>query len=357
MEMQRNEIKAVTDSKIRQNNSSVHKFGHDVKNINEKKDLLKEVETIKLEPEQIEEIHADEYSLTLFYATRMQPMSLLEIKRQFAEPEAKKAQSVMDRFLKAGLIHVTREGKYYSNFPEGYINYADYRYDSDLEARKDAKVFQIMKEQTGKRDYWKDQTYFSIDAFYSEEQSKELIGLFREIKLKAKKYSNENSKSKSIKGLKFRRMKFYDMMLSLFLVFLFTVGTSFPSYAGGGGNDPTGMQRFASGYRFDSIIYLADASTLNGGGGHDPEDTPRGGGGHDPEDGGFEGRRSVDPISNFDSCWINIDGKLEFIQDRKTCILNRFTQLLNGCDKLGEASCNYLLQELERLIEDFEAVR
>ncbi len=108
---------------------------------------------IRLSPEQIEEIHTDEYSLLLFYATRVQPLSVAEIKKQFPEPEPKKVISVMERFVKAGLIHMTPEGKYYSNFPDNYINYSDYRYDSDLEAKKDSKVFRLMKEFTGNREY------------------------------------------------------------------------------------------------------------------------------------------------------------------------------------------------------------
>ena len=160
-----------------------------------------EVPSIRLSPEQIEEIHVDEYTLTLFYATRMEALSLLEIKRQFPEPEAKKVQSIMDRFIKVGLIHITSEGKYYSNFPENYINYSNYRYDNDLEARKDAKVFQIMKEQTGKLEYWKNRTYFSMDNFYSDEQSEELQALFKTIKLKAKEFANQNSQKISLKGL------------------------------------------------------------------------------------------------------------------------------------------------------------
>ena len=88
---------------------------------------IKEVPTVRLLPEQIEEIHADEYSLKLFYATRIEPQTLAQIKRDFPEPEAKKAQSILDRFVRVGLVHVTVDGKYYSNYTENYINYASYR--------------------------------------------------------------------------------------------------------------------------------------------------------------------------------------------------------------------------------------
>jgi len=345
-EINRNQKKVVEQN---QNNKlQSEQLKQESKSMDKKLVPSKDVETITLEPEQIEEIHADEYSLTLFYATRTQPMSLLEIKRQFAEPESKKAQSVMDRFLKAGLIHITREGKYYSNFPEGYINYANYRYDSDLEARKDSKVFQIMKEQTGKRDYWKDKTYFSIDAFFSDEQTKEMLELFKEIKLKAKQYANENSQNNNLKGLKFRRMKFYDMTLTIVFAVLLFFGGSSQSYAGGGGNDPTGMMRLAMAYDSDTMKCLAANDEYQGGGGHDPDAGPRGGGGYDP-DGDI-----INSFPNLSTCWINIDGEFVIINDRKTCIINRLTQIIKKCDNLEEERCNYLLQELERLSEELK---
>lgn len=195
-----------------------------------------EVPSIRLSPEQIEEIHVDEYSLTLFYATRVEPLTLNDIKREFAEPEPKKAQSVMERFIKVGLVHITPDGSYYSNYPENYINYSHYRYDGDLEARKDSKVFQLMKEFSGKSEYWKDKTYFSMDAFYSKEQSDELLEMFKAIKLKAKDFANENAKKKTIRGLRFRRMKFFDMTFAFVFAMLLTLGISNKSYAGG--NDP-----------------------------------------------------------------------------------------------------------------------
>lgn len=247
----------------------------------------KDVPSVRLSPEQIEEVHADEYSLVLFYATRMQPMSIGEMKRQFVETEPKKAESVMERFLKVGLIHKTEDGKFYSNFPNNYINYSDYRYDGDLEARKDAKVFQIMKEHTGKKDYWKDKSYFSIDAFFTEDQSNEIQEMLKEVKLKAKKFANENDKLSS-KGMKFRRFKFYDMFwaLALFVVTfsLTSIHPASSAYArSSGGNDPVGVS---------SVMNKITTSRYSGGGGNDPTasfiqvgslDEQGGGGGHDPE--------------------------------------------------------------------------
>jgi hypothetical protein len=250
---------------------------------------LKDVPSVRLSPEQIEEIHSDEYSLTLFYATRMQPLSLGEIKRQFVETEPKKAESVMERFLKVGLIHKTDEGKFYSNFPHNYINYSDYRYDGDLEAKKDAKVFSLMKEQTGKKEYWKDKTYFSIDAFFTDEQSKEIQEMLKEVKIKAKHFANENDKLTS-KGMKFRRFKFYDMFW-MFAIFTLTftlssIQNSNSAFAKIGGNDPVGMAFISK------KIGQSYSTKFSGGGGNDPtanhiiidpSDTTGGGGGHDPE--------------------------------------------------------------------------
>lgn len=231
------------------------------------KDMGKEVPSIYLAATQIEEIHADEYSLTLFYATRVQPLTLTEIKNQFPEPELYKAQSVLDRFIKADLIHITKDGKYYSNFPENYINYSNYRYDKDMEARKDAKVFALMKEFTGQKEYWKDKSYFSIDAFYTKEQTKELQEMFYQLKLKAKEYANENSKKKSIKDLIFRRLKFYDMTFSLLLlVFLSMMGLS--PIAQAGGNDPTVIKATYYQDIIDTKTY--NAYVMMSGGGNDP---------------------------------------------------------------------------------------
>lgn len=273
--------------------------------VNHSKKEINDIPSVRLSPEQIEEINTDDYSLMLFNATRVQPLSLSEIKRYFVEPAPKKAESVMERFLKIGLIHKTEEGKYFSNFPENYINYSDYRYDGDLEAKKDAKVFQLMKEFSGKKEYWKDKTYFSIDAFFTDEQSKELIEMLKEVKLKAKQFSNENDKL-GVKGMKFRRFKFYDMfwMLAIFAL-TFTLSSVNPSSSafariGGSGNDPVGMAFVKNGESQVDVV-------RSGGSGNDPtanfiniaqvQDNQGGGGGHDPE-------------STFVPCEIKIGNKI-----------------------------------------------
>ncbi|MCB0368509.1 MAG: hypothetical protein KDD45_03475 [Bdellovibrionales bacterium] len=279
---------------------------------------LEDLPSIRLSPEQIEEIHADEYSLKLFYATRVQPLSLGETKRKFPEPTPKKAQSVLNRYVECGLVHITSDGKYYSNYPENYINYSDYKYDADLEAKKDAKVFELMKEHTGEVEYWKTKAYYSIDSFFTLEQTLELKEMFQQIKFKSKQFAHENAKKGKIDGLNFRRLKFYDMILSLVLILLIGVGFTEPSYAGndpgspmlmsqtnihpialnemvdkilmssrlvasGGGNDPGVIRAFASNDPTGGFTFAAFAFKASGGG-HDPGfgDGGRSGGGHDP---------------------------------------------------------------------------
>lgn len=257
---------------------------------------LTDIPSVRLTPEQIEEINADDYSLVLFNATRTQPLSLGEIKRHFVETEPKKAESVMDRFLKIGLIHKTEDGKFYSNFPNNFINYSNYRYDGDLEAKKDSKVFRLMKENTGKKEYWNDKSYFSIDAFFTEAQSKEIQEMLKDVKLKAKQFANEND-NLGVKGMKFRRFKFYDMFwaFALFVVTfsLTSINPASTAFAkvGGSGNDPVGVA-------FNSHkIGQINATTFRGGSGNDPTasilnksaiEIEGGGGGHDPENGSIK---------------------------------------------------------------------
>lgn len=312
---------------------------------------IKEVPSIRLSPDQIEEIHTDEYSLTLFYATRVQPLSLDELKRQFPEPEAKKAQSVMDRYMNAGLVYLTPDKKYYSYFPENYINYSNYRYDGDLEAKKDAKVFQLMKEYTGKKEYWTDKTYFSMDAFFTEEQSQELIQMFKNIKLKAKHYSNKNTQNKNIHGLKFRRIKFYDMIFSFLLLILFNLAL-IPALASAGGNDPTARMSKVN-FQFDSGIVIAGGGNdpsmpqavptgKDGGGGHDPApiDPKEGGGGHDPASGSV----------SYENCKVQVNGK--FYNGQHTCKVESLLNELPTCGAMKK--CDLALKEinfyLDRLV-------
>lgn len=309
-----------------------------------------EVPSIRLSPDQIEEIHADEYSLSLFYATRMEPMSLAEIKVQFPEPESKKAESVMERYLKSALVHLTPDGKYYSNYPENYINYSHYRYDAELEARKDAKVFQIMKEQTGKAEFWKNKTYFSMDAFYSEEQSKELLKMFHAIRFKAKEFSNENAKKKSIKNLMFRRMKFFDMTFAILLALFFGFSNNASAVSGAGGNDPHGMMSFASldrGFRAarsggndPSMMAMLDIShsgtdTTGGGGGHDPDQNLNreinecGGGGHDPSCG-----------NAVSACYVSFSGTMMLVTDKRICAMQMRLESFARCTLINGAECS-----------------
>lgn len=369
MELERNRggQSARTSNDKRTTKTEVSKLRLDSKTSESTKVNPTEVPSIRLSPEQIEEIHVDEYTLTLFYATRVQPMTLNDIKKQFAEPEPKKAQSVLDRFIKVGLIHITPEGAYYSNFPDNYINYSHYRYDGDLEARKDAKVFEIMKEFTGKTEFWKDKTYFSMDAFYSKEQSDELLEMFKAIKLKAKEFANENAQKKSIDRLKFRRMKFYDMTFAILMAFMVMLGVSPKSYAGGndpviamfkanpiialnflntarfagGGNDPTAMMNIPNPIGLYALTSNIPPGNV-GGGGHDPNGgrDPVGGGGHDP----------TNPPTVGTACFLEYDGQYLAINSKRTCKLKNLIDFMNACGDSDHPSCVEAERQTDLLI-------
>lgn len=369
MELERNRggQSARTSNDKRTTKTEVSKLRLDSQKSESTKINPTEVPSIRLSPEQIEEVHVDEYTLTLFYATRVQPMTLNDIKKQFAEPEPKKAQSVLDRFIKVGLIHITPEGAYYSNFPDNYINYSHYRYDGDLEARKDAKVFEIMKEFTGKTEFWKDKTYFSMDAFYSKEQSDELLEMFKAIKLKAKEFANENAQKKSIDGLKFRRMKFYDMTFAILMALMVMLGVSTKSYAGGndpviamfkanpvialnflnaarfagGGNDPTAMMSISNPMGLYAFSSNTPPGTV-GGGGHDPNGgrDPVGGGGHDP----------TNPPTVGAACFFEYDGQYLAINSKRTCKLKNLIDFMNACGDSDHPACVEAERQTDLLI-------
>ena len=193
-------------------------------------------DTVTLSARQIEEIHADEYSLNLFHATRYTPLSLLEIKRQFPEPSAKKADLVMSRFVEAGLVTCSAEEQFYTCYPGKYLNYGSYRYDTEIEGRKDRRIFLEMKENFNNPAHWEDRAYYSIDSFFTKEQTMELRELFMQIRQKSKEFSAENQSKGKLKGLLFRRLKFYDMAGLLLVVMALSFSFIQPSYAGG--NDP-----------------------------------------------------------------------------------------------------------------------
>lgn len=364
----------------------ISNLGLNSKTVDATNGQITEVPNIRLLPEQIEEIHTDEYSLTLFYATRIAPMSTAELKRDFPEPEPKKAQSVMDRYVKAGLVHITSDGKYYSNYPENYINYSHYRYDNDLEARKDSKVFRLMKEFTGNKEYWKDKTYFSMDAFYSDEQTAELLEMFLQVKLKAKHYANENAKKKSTKGLKFRRIKFYDMKFALILTMflsLFGMMKGTPALAGGndpitrasfrhydpqevtdilrgakvmgGGNDPTTMSDRARPKQLSKPVLDDGTNGPTGGGGHDPTWYDPNNGGHDPNPPRYLNQHPFgggghDPVEDPLSCVLDIEGRQVPVRTPEICRLKLLIDFVIRCGQSPHPTCVEANRQVEELL-------
>ena len=242
-----------------------------------------ESDTIRLNPEQIEEIHADEYSLLLFYATRMRPLSIEDIQEKLPEPEPGMAQSTMDRLIQVELVEQDSEGRYVTLFPNKYVNMTDYRYDALLETRKDRAIFDIMKDHIGDKVFWSDQAYFSIDYFFTDEQNLELKKMLDEARDKAKAFALEN-KGKDPGEMKFRRMKYYNMTLSaliasMMLFFTAMMGSTALAH-GGGGNDPTAMRMSYTGPQdqmamgtprfFKASDSRTKGSDTFGGGGADP---------------------------------------------------------------------------------------
>jgi hypothetical protein len=352
--------------KLKRNNTSksgtqkILSAGQMINSKNSKKEELKDVPSIRLSPEQIEEIHSDEYSLVLFYATRVEKLSLMELKRNFPEPQSGRAKAVLERFRSVGLVHITEDGKYYSNFPDNYINYSDYRYDCDLEAKKDTKVFNVMKEFNGIKEYWQDKTYFSIDGFFTEEQNVELLEMFKAIKLKAKNYCNEN---KSLKdgATKFRRMKFYHMPWMLAVIFCLSLLTN-PMTAIAGGNDPSGKMfqdgKFGvGGGGNDPSRVLPTLGTGSGGklaqtflGGNELTAWKiqlvkthgiinNGGGGHDP--GGVPNRLKVF------GCAVEIDGYKLIGNKIVLCQTTELIEAHSHCEYFNEEACPELSKAIE----------
>ena len=214
---------------------------------------LEDLPNVRLSSKQGEEIHTDEYSLKLFYATRICPMTLEEIKRRFPEPSPGKAQSVLNIYIDCELVHKTENGAYYSNYPDNYINYSDHKYDRNIEERKDTKIFETMKEHSGQKEYWETRSYFSIDSFFTPEQTKELQAMFKDIKYKAKQFVQKNARNKTLDGLKFRRIKFYDMILSV--LFFVLVGTM-PTQKALAGNDPTQPYKLSDFIQVDPMMIV-----------------------------------------------------------------------------------------------------
>lgn len=206
--------------------------------------------------------------------------------------------------------------------------------------------------------------------------------MFFQIKLKAKEYANENAKKKSIRGLFFRRLKFYDMMFSFLAGLFLIVGFADPAKAGGndptifakvayyqdwigraellrsgGGNDPTAQifaimnphQRtsFVGGGNepvwtkasLQTIATDGDMEVMDGGGGHDPtceEPTVRGGGGHDPD----AGTTSI-------KCCLFWDGeKVISVYSPRICRAQELLIELEACERNKGDSCNTIEDEL-----------
>ena len=190
------------------------------------------------------EINYSHYTLKVFHATRIQKLSLRAVLENFGEPVEGAALTTLQRFVDVGLIYRDEEGGYFSNYPNHYVNFSNYRFDKELEAQKDAEVFERVKSHAGDREYWKGQTYFSQDGYMSKEHRDIINSKLVEVKELAKKFCEEDKMKKSIIGLVFCRLKFFNMKWAIVLMaMMFSMISADKALAGGSGNDPTiGLQ-------------------------------------------------------------------------------------------------------------------
>lgn len=214
--------------------------------------LADQPEAIFATDEQAAEINASEESLRLFYLTRLKPMTLDEIASVTPPEHRDLIPGVLKRFRDCGLLKL-KKGTYETTLPNAYINFSRSRYNQEIEAQKDRTIFSKMKENAGNKTFWEDQTYFSTDYFFTEEQAQEINEILNQAKAKAKEFAKQN-KAKEPTTMKFRRFKFYNMIFSLAMLLLLpftaqgqitttgpdqTFGHQFNSLMGGGGDDPT----------------------------------------------------------------------------------------------------------------------
>lgn len=101
----------------------------------------RDIPCVRLNADQVVEITADDYSLKIFNLTRIKPVSVSEIISIEPEPESGDAGETIQRFLRVGLLQEVSDGRFYSKFPENYVNFTDHPYDEEFESDKDIRSF------------------------------------------------------------------------------------------------------------------------------------------------------------------------------------------------------------------------
>lgn len=212
----------------------------------------RDIPCVRFTEAQTEEIMACDYSLMLFHATRVQALSVNDILERFKEPEIGVTELILSKFFELGIL-VKQGDKYYTAHPGNFPNFTNHTYDIDLETEKDAKVFALLKEHAGDREYWKTQNYFSTDGFFTDEQAQHIRKLLLDIKFYIKNTLKLNAESGTLEGKTFRRHKFYDLVIGLcaFLL-IFTGGLKAQA-----SNDP-GSQIALSQKQFREALQNAD---------------------------------------------------------------------------------------------------
>lgn len=201
----------------------------------------RDIACVRFSAEQAEEIMANDYTLKLFHATRIKALTLKGILEHFGEPSEGMAKIVIDRFVKVGILDILPGEKYFTKYPGNFPNFTEHTYDMNLELNKDARVFKLMKEKAGDREYWKTQSYFSTDGFFTEEQTIEIRRKLMDIKFFIKNALKANMEEGGLEGKTFRRHKFYDLVLGSLVAFFVLLGGKADA-----SNDPGGQIAQAS---------------------------------------------------------------------------------------------------------------
>lgn len=202
---------------------------------------------------QAAKVYASETSLKLYHLTKNHPQSLDELRAHFPTESAAEIKQILQGFIDASILKLSPSGRYEFLLPNTYLNFSKFRFNGQVEEKKDRSIFNLMKEHAGDRSFWEDQDYFTMDAFLTPEQAKEISQQLDIVREKAKLFANQNH-GKEPTTMNFRRIKFYNMIFGIAALLLLpftalgqlaTTGFDQPllnspiSIIGGGGDDPT----------------------------------------------------------------------------------------------------------------------
>ena len=157
-------------------------------------------------------INADEYTLLLFSAIRIESMTLLEIKRRYPEPNHKKADTALRCLVDGGLVKLNSNSKYESVSKAPFVSFEAFAYCEQKQLGAVESVFTEFYKNQRNRSHWNNRSFFSLTGFFTEEQTKALMAYHHKIEDLAIQFGEENLEKGSLKGLTYRRMLTYDMI-------------------------------------------------------------------------------------------------------------------------------------------------